>query len=71
MARSIITTAYGLRWEQVVGGPGWLDTEHWDIEARAAETATVEDVRAMLRSCSPNGSAWSLAVRHANRTSTG
>jgi uncharacterized protein (TIGR03435 family) len=49
MARSIITTAYGLRWEQVVGGPGWLDTEHWDIEARAAETATVEDVRAMLR----------------------
>ena len=49
MTRVLITTAYGLRWDQVVGGPAWLDSDHWDVEARAGEDATVDDVRAMLR----------------------
>ena len=49
MARVLITTAYRLRHEQVVGGPAWLDTDLWDIEARARENASLEDVHAMLR----------------------
>jgi uncharacterized protein (TIGR03435 family) len=48
-ARAIIATAYGLQWTQIVGGPGWLNSEYWDVEARARETASVEDVGAMLR----------------------
>jgi uncharacterized protein (TIGR03435 family) len=48
-ARALIATAYGLRWTEILGGPGWLNSEHWDVEARAPETASVEDVRAMLR----------------------
>ncbi len=48
-ARGLIATAYGLGWNQIVGGPGWLNSEHWDVEAKARETASVEDVRAMLR----------------------
>jgi uncharacterized protein (TIGR03435 family) len=33
-ARMLITNAYRLRNVQVIGGPSWLDTDRWDIEAR-------------------------------------
>jgi uncharacterized protein (TIGR03435 family) len=32
-----LTTAYRMRNFQVVGGPGWIDTDRYDIEARAEE----------------------------------
>jgi len=34
--RGILETAYGLRDFQIVGGPGWLNSDRWEIFARAA-----------------------------------
>ena len=48
-ARELIRSAYALEDSQVGGGPGWIGAERFDIEARAAATATPDDVRAMLR----------------------
>lgn len=64
-ARALIATAYGLQWAQIVGGPGWLNSEHWDVEARARETASVEDVRAMLRTLLAGR--FGLVARHETR----
>jgi uncharacterized protein (TIGR03435 family) len=35
--RNLLTTAYRMRNFQVVGGPGWIDSDRYDIEARAEE----------------------------------
>jgi uncharacterized protein (TIGR03435 family) len=36
-----MTYTYGVRTFQIVGGPGWMGTDRWDIEARAEEGSTV------------------------------
>ena len=64
-ARAFIATAYGLQWAQIVGGPGWLDSEYWDVEARAPETASAEDVRAMMRTLLAGR--FGLVSRHETR----
>src|SRR5580765_3863357 len=33
--RNIIRNAWGLQGFQIVGGPDWIDTERWDILAKA------------------------------------
>jgi uncharacterized protein (TIGR03435 family) len=33
--RLLIKTAYGVHDSQIVGGPSWIDAEHWDINAKA------------------------------------
>ena len=38
--RNMMTIAYGVRDFQITGGPGWLETDGWDIEARAGEGFT-------------------------------
>ena len=35
--RTLITFAYRVRDFQISGGPGWMGTDRWDIEARAEE----------------------------------
>ena len=35
--RSLLTFAYGVRTFQIIGGPGWIGTDPWDIEAKAGE----------------------------------
>jgi uncharacterized protein (TIGR03435 family) len=37
----LITTAYGIRYDQISGSPGWANSEHYDLEARADESAVV------------------------------
>src|SRR5438309_1921083 len=37
----LMTYAYGVRTFQVLGGPGWIGTDRWEIEARAEEGSTV------------------------------
>ncbi len=44
--RSLISNAYRL---DVIGGPAWLDTEHYDITAKAAGDPSVDQLRAMVR----------------------
>ena len=33
--RLLIKTAYGVNDSQIVGGPSWIDSDHWDINAKA------------------------------------
>src|SRR5687767_10250581 len=46
--RGLITGAYRVRGFQLTGGPAWLDSERFDIEARAPESAA-PDMGAMVR----------------------
>jgi uncharacterized protein (TIGR03435 family) len=47
--RHLMWQAYGVNDFQIVGGPGWMATERYDIIARAGDNATPERLRAMLR----------------------
>jgi uncharacterized protein (TIGR03435 family) len=46
--RRLVAEAYHLQLDQV-SGPGWLDRNEYDIDARAAEGTTSEQMAAMLR----------------------
>ena len=47
----LITSAYGVRYEQIAGGPGWMKTSHYDIVAKAEGEAplTKEESRQMMQ----------------------
>jgi uncharacterized protein (TIGR03435 family) len=47
--RSIILMAYQLRPYQLIGGPGWLDSDRFDVNARAPAQAPASDLLLMLR----------------------
>jgi len=47
----LINRAYKVEDFQVVGAPGWANSEHYDVDARADLTATAQDINgAMLQS---------------------
>jgi uncharacterized protein (TIGR03435 family) len=48
MLRRVLLTAYDIKPYQLVG-PEWLDTLRFDIEAKFPESATNEQIQAMLR----------------------
>lgn len=48
--RVLIRNAYDLKPYQLEGGPGWLDTDKFDIMARAGRDVTPAELSAMLRS---------------------
>ena len=47
--KSLIQWSYGLRSFQISGGPGWLDSDRFDIEAKPEGRATDQDVMQMLQ----------------------
>jgi uncharacterized protein (TIGR03435 family) len=47
--RMVLRNAYALPDYRMSGGPGWLDTDRWDIEATAGGAATFDEIRAMTR----------------------
>jgi bla regulator protein blaR1 len=47
---SIIRFAYGLREFQTVGGPGWLDTDRFDIQARGPQDGVESEAPRRLQS---------------------
>ncbi len=47
--KSLIAEAYQLQPHQVLGGPGWLDSDQYDVEAKAGGPATKEQLQLMLR----------------------
>jgi uncharacterized protein (TIGR03435 family) len=47
--RHLMWQAYGVNDFQIIGGPGWMATERYDIIARAGDNATPERLRAMMR----------------------
>jgi uncharacterized protein (TIGR03435 family) len=48
--KEMIVNAYGIQPFQVEGGPGWLDSVHYDITAKASGERKREDVLIMLQS---------------------
>jgi uncharacterized protein (TIGR03435 family) len=49
--RLLISRAYGVAGSQISGGPGWIDSEKYDIDARAATTSEMraDEVRPCLQ----------------------
>jgi len=47
--KRLIFEAYQVPYSQITGGPGWLDTSEYEVEAKAADRASVEQLRLMLR----------------------
>ncbi len=45
--KQLITMCYDLREFQVSGGPGWLGTDHYDVEAKSEAVANPPDPRSM------------------------
>ena len=45
----MIVFAWHLRPEALAGGPPWLDSERFDVVAKAPETAPPDDIRRMVR----------------------
>jgi uncharacterized protein (TIGR03435 family) len=48
--KEMMVNAWGIQPFQVSGGPGWLDSAHYDISAKGAGEAKREDVLLMLQS---------------------
>ena len=49
-ARSMIGVAWNIPTTRVLGGPGWMAMDRYDLDATMKENATVDETRAMLRS---------------------
>ena len=47
--RALIQAAYQLRAFQIFGGPSWLDTDRFDIAAKAASNSNPDEMLPMLR----------------------
>jgi bla regulator protein blaR1 len=47
--KALIEQAYGLLDSQVSGGPGWIDTERYDLAAKADGSVNNDQLRAMLQ----------------------
>lgn len=50
--RMLIRQAYGTEYPrdgQIIGGPGWLDTQRFDIIAKMAPGTSADDMREMVR----------------------
>jgi uncharacterized protein (TIGR03435 family) len=48
--RLLIQRAHRVRPFQILGGPGWINSENWDIEARAEGSVNQQQVLLMLQS---------------------
>ena len=48
-ARSMIAIAWSIPSDRVLGGPGWIVTDRFDLDATMKESATVDETRAMMR----------------------
>jgi uncharacterized protein (TIGR03435 family) len=47
--RSVIATAYGARSLQIVGAPGWAETDFFDINAKAPDNTPTTEILPMVR----------------------
>ena len=47
--RLLIRIAYGVTDRQLSGGPDWINTETFDMDAKAEQPATVDELHLMLR----------------------
>jgi uncharacterized protein (TIGR03435 family) len=45
----LITVAYRVNGDQVTGGPGWISTDRFDMNAEAEKPSSIEQLHVMLR----------------------
>ena len=64
--RSLIQAAYNITRFQLEGGPAWVDTERYDIQAQSAGQATPDQIRGVLQSLLADR--FKLALRRETRT---
>ena len=50
LLRLIIRTTFQLQDDQIVGGPAWLETDRFDINAKAPDNMRPEDIAPMMQS---------------------
>jgi len=48
--KMLITTAYGVRDSEIAGGPNWIDTDKFDVEAKTVGTIPAGQMCLMLQS---------------------
>jgi uncharacterized protein (TIGR03435 family) len=46
--KSMLTVAYHVKVDQIVGGPGWLETELFDMNAKAEKPSSIDELHVML-----------------------
>jgi uncharacterized protein (TIGR03435 family) len=61
----LVNVAYQLKPHQMVGGPAWMDSEHFDVEAKAEGNPPIEQIRLMLQSLLADR--FKLVVHHETR----
>src|SRR5262245_37340262 len=49
-ARAMISVAWNVPSNRVLGGPGWVAVDRFDLDATTRENATQDELRVMLRS---------------------
>jgi uncharacterized protein (TIGR03435 family) len=47
--KALITVAYRLQADQVLGGPAWMDTDIYDMNAKAGKPSSLEELHRMLQ----------------------
>jgi uncharacterized protein (TIGR03435 family) len=47
--RTLMMVAYRIKPEQIVGGPDWINTDRWDMNAKAEKPSTPEELHLMLQ----------------------
>jgi uncharacterized protein (TIGR03435 family) len=47
--RSLVSTAYGVKYEYVLGGPGWIDTNRYTVDAKADDALPLPTRAELLR----------------------
>jgi uncharacterized protein (TIGR03435 family) len=65
----LIVNGYGIRLYQIEGGPGWLDSERYDLDARADKPQSREKLKALLRTLLAQR--FRLALRQEKRQVSG
>jgi uncharacterized protein (TIGR03435 family) len=64
--KSYLMRSYGVAPNQIVGGPDWLDTAHWDIQAKAEQPIDDDDaIMQMVQTLLTDR--FQLKIRHDNR----
>ena len=63
--RTIMTVAYTVTDRQITGGPAWMNSDRWDIEAKADRQRTSDELHVMLQHLLEER--FHLKLRHENR----
>ena len=46
--KNLITVAYRIKSDQVTGGPAWIETDRYDMNAKAERPSSIEELHTML-----------------------